>query len=344
MTGYERINCVLRKQPPDRIPVMLHNFMFAVRDCGLTQQQFRSSPETMCRVFVETSRKYSLDAILTDADTTLEAHALGAGIHEEEDLPAKVIKPVSERLDEVIDSITADKLNRDSRIRIYLDAIRLIRSQVGGELFIRGNADQGPFSLAAAVFGLTNMMTALTDKKREEPILRLIDRCYDVHLAFHRLVKDAGADITSFGDSMASPDLISPKMYRKFAAPFQKRLAEDLRKDGIQTVCHICGKTDAILEPWSEIGFAGVEIDYKTDIAKVKGLMQGRAVVFGVIDPSGVFCNGTAETVRSETSALLNLFQGKDIVPGSGCALPAETPPENIRAFTAAAAHWKSAE
>ena len=333
MNGFERIHRTLAWQPVDRVPIMLHNFMPAAREAGLTMKQFRSKPENIARAFVDASLKYGLDGILTDVDTALEAHAMGAETEFPDDIPAKVTAPISDRVEEVIESVDPAKLKTDERIQIYLEAIRLIHRKVGGELFLRGNADQGPFSLAAAVFGLTNMMTAMTDESMTELLLQLIDRCYDVHFQFHLMVKEAGADATSFGDSMGSPDLISPKMYQKFVAPFQKRLVDDLVERGIRTVCHICGKTDLILDSWAENGFSGVEIDYKTNISQAAKTMRNRSVVFGIIDPSGVFCHGDEVTVRQSTQAALDCFTDGGLVIGAGCALPAETPSKNIEIF-----------
>ena len=333
MNGFERIHRVLAWQPTDRVPIMLHNFMLAVREAGMTMREFRSKPENIAHAFVEASRKYDLDGILTDVDTALEAFAMGAKTEFPDDLPAKVVSPVSEHIEEVIESVEPAKLKNDARIQSYLEAIRLIRREIGGELFLRGNADQGPFSLAAAVYGLENIMTAMLDGSKTELLFRLIDRCYGVHLAFHLMVKEAGADATSFGDSMGSPDLISPKLFRKFVAPFQQRLAQDLSQRGIKTICHVCGKTDAILEPLAESGFAGYEIDYKTDIPKARQVMNGRSVLFGIIDPSGVFCLGNEQAIVSATTELLELFADGGLVIGAGCALPAETPSENIAAF-----------
>jgi len=313
--------------------MMLHNFMPAAREAGLTMKEFRNDPNNIARTFVDASLKYGLDGILTDVDTALEAHALGAGTEFPDDLPAKVTAPISDQIDEVIEAVDPAKLKTDERIQVYLEAIRLIHRKIGGELFLRGNADQGPFSLATAVFGMTNMMMAMTDEKQTESIFKLIERCYEVHLAFHVMVKEAGADMTSFGDSMGSPDLISPKMYRQFVAPFHRRLVSDLSDRNIQTVCHICGKTDRILDVWSESGFSGVELDYKTDIPQAAAAMRDRSVVFGVIDPSGVFCFGDKATIEQSTQEVMDSFPDGGLVIGAGCALPAETPSANIETF-----------
>jgi len=333
MNGFERISRALAGQPTDHVPIMLHNFMPAAREAGMTMREFRSKPENMARAFVEASRKYDLDGVLTDMDTALEACAMGAKTEFPDDLPAKVTAPISERIEEVLEQVDPEKLKSDERVQIYLEAIRLIRREIGGERFLRGNADQGPFSLATAVLGLAEMMPALLDDSQTELLLQLIRRCYDVHFAFHLLVKEAGADATSFGDSMGSPDLISPKLFQKFVAPFQRRLAQDLSRHGIQTICHVCGKIDAILQPLAESGFAGYEIDYKTNIPKARQVMNGKSVLFGILDPSGVFCLGTQQAIVTATNDLLDLFANGGLVIGAGCALPAETPPENIMAF-----------
>jgi len=44
MTGRERIACALRGERPDTVPVMLHNFMMAARESGITMRRFRSDP------------------------------------------------------------------------------------------------------------------------------------------------------------------------------------------------------------------------------------------------------------------------------------------------------------
>jgi len=61
---------------------------------------------------------------------------------------------------------------------------------------------------------------------------------------------------------------------------------------------------------------------------------------FGNIDPSGVLARGTVDQVRARTRELVDLFADTPrFVLNSGCALPATTPPENIRAMIDEARH-----
>lgn len=333
MNGYERIMKVLNGEKPDRVPMMLHNFMSASKEFGYTMKEFRSDPRVISKVFVDAAVKYGLDGILTDIDTAIEAHAMGALVDFPDDEPARVIGPAGKDFDEIYAKVTPESLIADERVQIYLEAIRLMRKQVGGEILIRGNADQGPYSLAMLIYGMENFLMDLMDEDRQEHIIKLIDKCYDVHLAFHKLIKEAGADITSFGDSSCGPDLISRDMYMTYANPYHRKLRNDLMDDKIKCICHICGNLDNILPDVADVRFAGIEVDYKTNVTRAHDILKGKSVMSGPIDPSGVFAFGDTSTVIRETENVLEIFKDGNIIIGAGCALPEITPEANIRAF-----------
>jgi len=344
MSGYQRILSALNGKRISPVPTMLHSFMTAVAEKGYTQNEYRWSAEKIARTHIDFAEKYNLDGILLDVDTCLEAGAVGVAVDFPEDEPARITTGLPGGLDACIDAMEKDSLLKYERIKIYLEAIHLMKKEVGGDLLIRGNADQGPFSLAMLSVGIMEFMMMLLDESIEEKVLLLIDRALDVHLEFHRLVKEAGADITSFGDSSCGPDLISPELYRKFSLPYHKKLAEKLNSQGITTICHICGNLDLILEDVVSAGFPAIEADYKTDIPRAAEIMKGRAVLFGPIDPSGIFYSGSPEDVARETTEVLKLFPEGGLVIGAGCALPPAVPEENIRAFSKAVEVSGSAE
>ena len=63
----ERIELVKRAfagEAVERIPVMAHNFLMAVREAGFTQKQFRESPDVMVKAMTEATLKYDLDGVL----------------------------------------------------------------------------------------------------------------------------------------------------------------------------------------------------------------------------------------------------------------------------------------
>jgi len=142
----------------------------------------------------------------------------------------------------------------------------------------------------------------------------------------------------SNGDSLASPDMVSPALYRQFALPYERRVAAHAAELGLPYVLHICGKTDRILEDMVSSGADGLELDYKTDVRLARAKLGGRAVFLGNVDPSGVLALGTQQQVEEKARELLDVFRGEPrFVLNAGCAIPASTPPENLKAMIATA-------
>ena len=89
MNGRQRIDAALNGNWPDRTPVMLHNFMMAAREAGVTMRQFREDPRLIARCFGEAAERYQLDSIFVDIDTATLAGAIGVPVDFPEDSPAR---------------------------------------------------------------------------------------------------------------------------------------------------------------------------------------------------------------------------------------------------------------
>ncbi len=85
-------------------------------------------------------------------------------------------------------------------------------------------------------------------------------------------------------------------------------------------------------------GADALELDYKTDARLARDRMRDGAIFIGNLDPSGVLALGTPELVEAKTRELVALFaETPRFVLNAGCAIPATTPPENLRAMIRAA-------
>ncbi len=337
MNGNQRIQAAFRGEAADNTPIMLHNFMMAAREAGVTMRQYRSDPRAIARVFVEAVEKYAYDGIVVDIDTATLARAVGVPVDFPDDEPARCSGKLLRSLDQVDDLAPAD-ISRHPDVQIWLEATRLLVRHFSDEICIRGNCDQCPFDLAALMLGIDDWMLALTEPSEHERVHRLLEYTTNVTNQFLSLMKETGAHMLSNGDSLASPDLVSPAIYRQFALPYEQRVAAHAAELGLPYVLHICGKTDRILEDMVSTGAGGLELDYKTDVRLARSKLGGRTVFLGNIDPSGVLALGTPEQVREKTRELLAVFEGEPrFVLNAGCAIPSTTPPENLKAMIAAA-------
>jgi uroporphyrinogen decarboxylase len=337
MNSLQRVKAVLAGQIPDRVPVCLHNFMLAAREAGIPMEEYRSEPEAMARAHLTALDKYGHDCILIDTDTTMLAEAMGATSECAPNEPGRIVAPAIRSLRDV-DRLKVVNPETDGRIPALLEGVSLIARQVGTEVAIRGNADQAAFDLACMVRGIEEFLMELASEPENPAIGRLLELCYQSHVAVHRALIRAGAHFTSMGDSLAGPDVVSPTTFDRFARPYEERLVKDLAGEGIFTVIHICGDTSRILDFLSRYDFCGFELDYKTDVVRAKSSVGARHVLFGNIDPSAVIARGTPTMIREKTRQLFAMWKpGGLFVLNAGCAIPANTPEENIRALLATA-------
>ena len=337
MTNIERVKTALNGGLPDRIPVMAHIFMLAIREAGVTHREFRENPEVMARVMAAVTEKYDLDGVFFDLDTTLLASACGAEVIYPENAPA-VVKGVQPRsLKQLIDDISGVDLLASPRVRGYLEAVERL-SAWGREhdRYIRATAGQGPFSLACLVTGMDEFMVSLADEDCEEDVRRLIDATLAVSIRMHELVFKAGAPSMSYGNSSEGCSVISPRMFRKFCKEPETRLAAELRRRGIPTMCHICGDVGPILPDLVETGCPAYELDWLTDVKRIFELAHGKFVLSGNVNPT-LFSTGTPDEVYAAAKDVCDLYRGKGgLVLCSGCAIGPDTPEANMRAFVRA--------
>ena len=331
MNGYQRIMAAFRGQQPDTTPIMLHNFMMAAREAGVTMARFRSDPEALARSFIEAVEKYEYDGIMIDVDTVTLAGAAGVPIDAPEDQPAQVRGARLHCLEEVNDLDTVD-IRTYHGVQVWLEATSILKRHFDDDLFVRGNCDQSPFTLASMIRGLEPWMMDLANGDHDEQVHKLLDYAADISLQFIRLMAETGAHMTSNGDSVAGPELISPAMYRAFALPYEKRIVNCAHELKLPYILHICGNTDAIIEDMLATGSDGLELDHRTDATLAHQKMKDRAVFVGNIDPSGVLALGTPGLVEEKTRELLTVFADTPrFILNAGCAIPPITPPENLK-------------
>ncbi|MFV1966612.1 MAG: uroporphyrinogen decarboxylase family protein, partial [Pirellulaceae bacterium] len=325
MNGLERTMAALRGEQPDRVPILLHNFMMAAREVGLPQSQYRSDPRNIANAFIQAVEKYDYDGILVDIDTATLAHAVGVPVDYPDDEPALCVGGCLDNLAEIAELPQPD-VAHDEQIQIWLEAVRLLVQHFGGEICVRGNCDQAPFSLAGMMRTPQAWMMELLDEKNHDNVFALLAYCAEATSQFIRLMAETGAHMTSNGDGSAGPDVVSPRMYREYALPYEKKVAQEAHAVGLPYVLHICGDATPILGDILETGADGIELDYKTDMNRAHDVLKGKMCFVGNIDPSGVLALGTVDDVERETAKLLAVFADTPgFILNAGCAIPPNT-------------------
>jgi uroporphyrinogen decarboxylase len=330
MNGYERITAALKGEKPDKVPVMLHNFMMAAREHGITMEQYRNSPKLIAECIIASMDKYQYDGVLVDIDTVTLAGAVGVKVDFPVDDPARSHDGNIKNLNDVFD-LKPVKVEDYRYIQNCLEAVRLLKDYYKDEIFVRGNCDQAPFSLASMMRGAQTWMLDLMMGTDEE-ITFLLEYCLDAGTQFIKLMSQTGCHMVSNGDSPAGPEMISSDMYVRFALPYEKKLVESAHMEGVKYALHICGNTDVILEHMLATGADAIDLDYKTDSIKIYEAFHEKTTLIGTIDPSGVLALGTPDDVRNKSLELMNIYKNSNrFILNAGCAIPPTTPSVNIK-------------
>ncbi len=340
MNGYERITSALKGQPVDTIPVMLHNFMMAIKEHNVTMEQYRNNPKLIAECFIAAVDKYKYDGILVDIDTVTLAGAVGVPVDFPVNDPARTHTGNVENLENVI-HLKSTKVEDYKYIQVWLEAVRLLKDYFKNDIYIRGNCDQAPFSLASMMRGAQNWMLDLM-MGSDEQINLLLEYCTDACSQFIKLMAQTGCDMVSNGDSPAGPEMISAEMYLKYAMPYEKKIVEVAHNAGVAYTLHICGNTDVILEHMLLTGADAFELDYKTDITKIFNTLHNTTTLIGNIDPSGVLALGTVSDVQKKTLELLSIYKYSNrFILNAGCAIPPNTSTENLKMMIATSRNFR---
>lgn len=328
MSSLERTLTVLDHKVPDRVPVGLHNFLMA---CDMIKADLREvlrSGEALAEAQLAAWREFGHDVIMHENGVCAEAEAMGCGVYYQEALPphveGRIINDPSD-IDhlEVPDPETTFPLNE------MLKATRILVRETGGKVFVMGRADQGPMALASALCGPEAFLLMTMDEAERPRMLKLLEICTQMNIAYGAAQRRAGAHGTSIGAYGTS--LISPEMYDDLEFPGNRDFATAMRSVGCRSFVHSCGKEDHLIENMVRTGADCLELDPATDPTICKALTRGRIGVLGMLDPGHILWRGTPDQVRAHTLEILRIMgPGGDFIVGPGCALPPDVKPETI--------------
>jgi MtaA/CmuA family methyltransferase len=336
MNSVERVRAAIELRPPDRVPVDLHNFQPAAYATGLPLDQVFRDGELLAEAMLSAWREFKHDMILLENGTACNAQACGVKVTYREDAAPAAERPLIGNLEEVATLEVPDPYHAFPMCEI-LKATRILAREIGDRVWICARADQGPMDLAAQLRGIDQLMLDIALGEQEELIHALLDYARRVATRYAYALIECGGHSTSIGEPIAGPELLSPWHYRKFPWVHERRIADELREQGIILHNHICGNTAKILDDFVASGAQVLEVDHKTDARSIKEAARGKACLLGNIDTS-LLAFGTPTDVDDACRELIDIWKADSgCILGPGCAMGPETPAGNIHALVEAA-------
>ena len=195
----------------------------------------------------------------------------------------------------------------------------------------------GTWQDACCIVGTEKMILATYDDP--EWVHELLKILQSRKLGFVKSLKGAKYDILELGGGDASTTVISPKMFRKFVAPYDSEIIATAHEAGQRIVYHTCGGMMPILEDIADMGPDAMEtftppgMGADVDLAEAKRRIGDRVCMIGGFDQGQYFERSTPEETRTAVRRCFEAAgeQGAYILTPSDHFFDAK--PELLKAF-----------
>lgn len=333
LTPRERFGLLVIDEPQDRVPAYPLVTAHAAQVAGMKLRDYYTDGVKLARAQLLAQERYGHDFISVFSEVGLIAEALGSRFdYPEDDLPVIRTPLISSLAEfarvEPVDARTA------GRYQVYYDALEYAYEAVGDRVPVLAFVP-APFTTALNLVSAEEFLVGVRTQPAEAH--ELLARATEATLAFLvEVLNHCGLPVLV--DPLASGSVISPRTYREFALPYERRLIDFLHRYDLDITLHICGDTTPLLELLPESNADLVSLD-RVDLAQAQQVLGGRQRIIGNYDTTRIML-ARPEEIEHEVRAMtaLGRVTPKGFVAATGCEVPLRTPRENVKAFIRGAA------
>jgi hypothetical protein len=222
-----------------------------------------------------------------------------------------------------------------------------IVSQKAGKMALVTAIIGAPFGEVACRLGLKETMLCMF--KRPDLIKKLSELVLRRYIEEAKALIEAGVEAFWIEEVFADAGTISPRHYEELALPYEKKEVDEFRRLGVYTIFYFCGNPMPIIEKITSINahafaFEEDKKGFKIDMPRVKGVLKGKACLFGNFDAVNILKKSPKEVEESVKEMILRLAPGGGFVLGTGSPVLKDVPPGNIDAMVAAARKYGRTE
>ena len=308
----------------------------AIQLMGVSVKELISDSDLQAKGMALVAQRVDSAASVSLMDLSVEAECFGAQIRvSDEEVPTVVGQVVS--TEEEAQALAIPEVGA-CRTGLYIDAIKKAAGLITDRPVFAGVI--GPFSLAARLLDVTEVMI---DCYEEPDMVHIaLDKVTQFLCAYCQAYKEAGANGVVLAEPVAG--LLSPALAEEFSGPYVKRIVDAVQDDSFLVIYHNCGgSTIQQIGSILATGSAAYHFGNAIDMAEMMTHIPAGTVAMGNVDPAGEFRNGTPDSIRAATLAVMDACcKYPNFVISSGCDIPPLSRWENIDAFFAAVREYYS--
>jgi len=290
------------------------------------------TPELACEVTLQPLQRYPLDAAILFSDILIIPDAMGLGLNLVENIGPKFDKPV--RTASEIKSLSIP--DPESDLGYVMDAIRLIRKELGGSVPLIGFSGS-PWTLATYMvegeptkeFGLVKGLM-YDDPASMHHLLNILA---DSVVLYLNAQIAAGAQAVMIFDTWGG--ILTPLSYQQFSLHYMQKIVSQLDRqyDGqvIPVTLFTKGGGDWVKDI-AATGCDAIGVDWTKNMGDVRAEVGGQVALQGNLDPCVLYAS--PEVIRQEVAAVLESYgRGNGHVFNLGHGIHQHIDPENVAVF-----------
>jgi MtaA/CmuA family methyltransferase len=333
MDPMERVTRAIESDSTDEVPIIPLASLWVARFSGIPVGDLIRSGEKIYEAQIKAYERVGYDALLGYSDPLYVPEALGCEI--------RILKtglqavPISVKTAEDIDRLPVPDPRKDGRIPAMLKAVRRLAKYANGKIPVIPGFE-GPLTTAVRALDADFLMRKII--KDRSFVTKLLEKITDILIRVGTALREEGADLLFLPDPVTSSDMISPKLANEIEFPCLERLITTVN---LPCILHICGDSTEILGMMAGSGAAIISLDQCMDLRKVRSMVGRDITIGGNIDPIHVMQFGTPDTVRREANRLLAENGNRRYIVMTGCAIPPDTPLDNLLAAVQAVREFR---
>jgi uroporphyrinogen decarboxylase len=332
----------LLREPTPRTPLWM------MRQAGRYLPEYRATrakagsflalcmnPELACEVTLQPLERYRLDAAILFSDILTIPHAMNVGLEFEAGEGPKIARPVRSAAD--IDRLPMP--DPEGELRYVMDAVRLIRRELGGRVPLIGFAGS-PWTIATYMVegggskSFQHVKRMLYGSPRE--LHRLLDVLARATIAYLNAQSAAGAQALMIFDTWGG--VLTPAGYREFSLHYMRQIVDGLvrEREGRRVPVILFTKGGgAWLPDMAATGCDALGVDWTTDLSDARRAVGDRVALQGNLDPSVLYAP-PAEIREQVAKVLASYGPGAGHVFNLGHGIHPDVPPEHAFAMVEA--------
>ena len=225
LDGYERLIAAIYGTP-DRVPVILQPYLYAMHLNGLSSQSFFREPVPFIHASYNTAQYFGVDTFSPVFDFyNIEAEALGQSLTWDEQREPAVNSNnflIKERKD--LNGLRPPVPGESGRMPYVLEAYRRYKEIMNMPPICYCCS---PFTMAVLIRGLNKLVV---DMHRDPSFVHDLMAFLSMEVVvpwIKKMIKETGTSMVAMSDAWASPPIVSPKIIREFCLPYVEKVIRE---------------------------------------------------------------------------------------------------------------------